>query len=505
MSLDGAAGPVIGVVRLYHSSYRSLLIYIGHLTSNLKVGASGLQKPPASIVIDRLYMEAGSTIIGGFNMSFNKRHHPFWLERESDYPSLLKWVSLQPVIFYDVDSRRAWLVDGASALLQLVRISLSLDESDPESPYDWVFKASKLKDKWDPYPSRSAAIKTLKNWDNLSLNLYITDRAVRQGKMVTEYATWRTRVEKILHSLEILIDRQVKLASEDGIKIPQTLNPHKTITGFDILDVISPIGPIHPRIQHLKSWGPGWRELTSSVGITTIFGRGFGELIRPEYQDVCRNWAFMPAGSDYLAASVSTLKMLREHHLTRIWPGLGVNELTDKITWSCLSEPFKKCGCVGNNAQVRSHLNPVQFLVPQNSRAWNIRSSVFPCNMNPVDITQLDEQGAIIFGNLSLTRVENENDDRGVEQELQSLEMSSATESQAMPTPGSASNLSISALGSTVVSSVSIQGIASTDLTSNRTGNCPRVHSEMEEALNQEDNGNRKRKRRFLLRLREWI
>jgi hypothetical protein len=54
-------------------------------------------------------------------------------------------------------------VDGASALLQLVRISLYLDESDPESPYDWVFDASKLKDKWDPYPSRSIAFKTLKN------------------------------------------------------------------------------------------------------------------------------------------------------------------------------------------------------------------------------------------------------------------------------------------------------------------------------------------------------
>jgi hypothetical protein len=161
------------------------------------------------------------------------------------------------------------------------------------------------------------------------------------------------------------------------------LNPHKTITGFDILDVISPIGHIHPRIQHLKSWGPGWRELTSSVGITTIFSRGFGELIRPENQDICRNWASMPAGLDYLSASVSTLKMLREHHLTRIWPDLCVNELTDKIAWSSLSEPFKRCGCVGNNAQVRSHLNPVQFLVPQNSKAWNIRSSVFLLQYEP--------------------------------------------------------------------------------------------------------------------------
>ncbi|KAH6871197.1 hypothetical protein B0T10DRAFT_500728 [Thelonectria olida] len=80
-------------------------------------------------------------------MSINKKEPPFWLQQENDYPSLLKWVAMQPIVFYDVADGRAWLVDGASALLYLVRISLYLDENDPESTYEWVSDATRLEDK----------------------------------------------------------------------------------------------------------------------------------------------------------------------------------------------------------------------------------------------------------------------------------------------------------------------------------------------------------------------
>lgn len=63
---------------------------LGYKTAALNVTSSGLRKPPASIAIDKLYIEAGSDFIGGLNMSFNKKEQPFWLEREKDYPSLLK-------------------------------------------------------------------------------------------------------------------------------------------------------------------------------------------------------------------------------------------------------------------------------------------------------------------------------------------------------------------------------------------------------------------------------
>jgi len=84
------------------------------------VKSSGLSQPPASIVIDRLYIEAGKELLGGISMAVNQKEKPVWPSKHRDYPKLLQWVSIEPIIFYDVTAQRAWLVDGASALLQLV-------------------------------------------------------------------------------------------------------------------------------------------------------------------------------------------------------------------------------------------------------------------------------------------------------------------------------------------------------------------------------------------------
>ncbi|KAH7134548.1 hypothetical protein B0J13DRAFT_641074 [Dactylonectria estremocensis] len=339
----------------------------------------------------------GPDFIGGLNMSVNKKEQPFWLEREKDYPSLLKWISLQPIVFYDVLDRRAWLVDSASALLHLVRILLYLDEHDPESTHDWVFDASKFKDQWDTCTGRHAVLKTLKNWDNLDLNLYVISKRILNGQSVAEHLKLETRVKKILHSIEILIDVQVKLASKDGIRIPQTLDPQRSVTGFDILDVISPLGPVRTRMQHIETWGPGWRGLLPAVGITTIFRNGFRNLICPnDPSSVCSKWKCVLTGSDCLATSVLTLQMLHERRLTRMEPGLGVGELTKKVVWLSSSDPLRACQCVETLGAC--HVSPVQFLVPK--RSWDPRITSRP--MTPVDVGGLGQQGAVIFGHMVL-------------------------------------------------------------------------------------------------------
>lgn len=101
-----------------------------------------------------------------------------------------------------------------------MRISLHLDENDPESTYDWVFNSGQLKDRWSGCSGRQAALRTLKDWDNLTLNLYVISKRLINGSMTTEYATLEQRVKSILHSLEILIDRQVKIVSQEGISLP---------------------------------------------------------------------------------------------------------------------------------------------------------------------------------------------------------------------------------------------------------------------------------------------
>ncbi|KAH6890692.1 hypothetical protein B0T10DRAFT_439881 [Thelonectria olida] len=382
--------------------------WCGNAVSKHNVESSGLRKPPASIVIDKLYLEAGTDVVGGVSMSINKKEAPFWLQRENDYPSLLKWVAIQPIVFYNAADCRAWLIDGASALLHLVRISLYLDENDPKSTYNWVFDAARLEDKWDGLNGRQAALKTLKSAANRKLNVYV----LGDGVSGPEYSTLENRIKRIIHSIEILIDRQVKVASQDGIRISQTLDPRREIVGFDILDVITPLGPIHPRIKHLNSMGHGWVDLIPSIGITTIFGRGFGELIRPDRPEtVCTTWQSVPKGMDYMAASVSTLKMLYQKRLQRIEPGISGGEMTSKIVWTSPNHPFKLCGCFqkqgsGSNNSLENpecH-SPLQFLA---QKSWSHWERFVLRGAKPVHLAALAEKGAVVFGHIPLRGVEN--------------------------------------------------------------------------------------------------
>ncbi|KAF5691877.1 hypothetical protein FDENT_3245 [Fusarium denticulatum] len=379
--------------------------FCGKSSANHEIKAAGLPRAPTSTVIDKLYIEGGSPVTAGLMLDINKKEQPFWLQREKDYPSLLNWVKLQPVVFYDVEDRRAWLIDGASAVLHLVRISLHRDTNDPESAYDWVYDPSKLKDDWPGVGSRQAALQTLKRWDNRALGVYFVSNLVdSNGVPIPKYSTFEERVSNILHSIERLVDRQAKTASQDGIRISQTLDPRRDIVGFDIIDIIDPSVPIYPRIQHLSAWGHGWNDLIPTVGITTIFGRNFGDLIRSDKpNDICPNWRTVPAGKDYLAASISTMQMLHEKRLLRMEPGLVGGELTKKITWVASKEASVQCSCLKKHrmrgaraARSECNHNPVQFLA---KRWW---SRTIPHGLKPVHLGSLDAEGAVIFGHTVL-------------------------------------------------------------------------------------------------------
>ncbi|CAJ0554667.1 Ff.00g131800.m01.CDS01 [Fusarium sp. VM40] len=380
--------------------------WCGSPSTNHNIRPAGLPRSPASLKIDKLYIEGGATVTGGFMMDINKKEQPFWLQREKDYPDLLNWVKLRPIVFYDVEERRAWLVDGASALLHLVRISLHQDTNDTESAYDWVYDSGRLKDNWPGVGGRQAAVNTLKNWDNRALGLHIIGkRPGTNGVLVPEYSTFEDRVKKILHSIEILIDQQEKAASQDGFKISQTWDPRRDIIGFEIMDVIGPSGPIYSRVQRINSWGRGWTDLAPSIGLTTIFGRGFGNLIQAdEPSELCPNWRLVPSGKDFLVASVSTIKMLYEKQLLKLEPGRSEDEIAKRVTIVAAKETSNPCNCLkqqGSNSNhlsvVECHHKPVQFLT---KRWWLL--GALPNGLVPVRLGSLPVRGAVILGHTVL-------------------------------------------------------------------------------------------------------
>jgi hypothetical protein len=344
-----------------------------------------------------MYIEAGMHVIGGASFLFNQKERPFKLHRERDYPELLSMAAAHPVAFYDVEDHRVWLVDGASALLHLTRISLHMDATDQESPYDWVFDKTQLDDKWTGRCGRVAAIETLKCWKHREAPIYVKKRCIRDGQTVLQFATLEDRVNQILEWLEVIIDRDKYLASESGIKIRQTLDQHKCTTGFDILDLLKPLGPVGTRSAPMSRSGHGWADMLPVIGATTIFGAGFGELIRPnDLTQTCSEWSSLPVGFDLMAVTTSTLKMIYDKRLRRNNPDLDQGELTCNLLWKSSKFPFTCCGCVATNAVSKGkHTDPVQFLFPKSSRL-SLRNDT---TVTPVDIPGLSPNGALIFSN----------------------------------------------------------------------------------------------------------
>ncbi|KAH8726739.1 hypothetical protein GQ44DRAFT_613201 [Phaeosphaeriaceae sp. PMI808] len=362
------------------------------------ISASLLQRTPSSIVIDRLYVEGGMHVIGGLSMRINQREQPTQLMRDVDYPSLLKWVAVQAMVFFDTTERRSWLVDGASALLHLVRNSLHRDKEDEESPYEWVFDENALKDTWVGCNRRQEALNTLKDSDNLNLKVYMVERSEQDGKFLERYSILRDRVLKILHSLEILIETQVRATTKGEVKTLQTLDRRKFVTGYDILDVIEPLEPISTRITYFDTWGDGWMDLLPSLGATTIFGRGFGDLIRPmDLKSVCSSWETIPTSKDYMRVTVSTLKMLHDKRLQRLHPTSNAGELTSKLLWASTCQPFEICRCLeGHTLMEQEHVDPRQFLLTS-KQGW--KPSLRPKDSIAIDFGILKDTGAVVFAN----------------------------------------------------------------------------------------------------------
>jgi hypothetical protein len=382
------------------------LLFAGQKRTQGIVEGSRLPRTPGSIVIDRLYVEGGWYGIVGLNMRLNQREEPTRLMRNLDYPSLLKYFAKSAIVFFDTAERRSWLVDGASALLHLVRSSLQRDQEDEDSPYEWVFEDAELQDTWDGYTSRQAVLNTLKSSNNLNLKLYVIERVERNGQMVENYSTLRDRVLKIAHWLEMLIDAQAYAVSKSKgeLKTLQSSDRRKYLTGYDILDVIDPDEPVSTRIARFETWGDGWMDLLPSFNATTIFGKAFGDLIRPkDTASICAHWKTVPTGQDYLCVSVSTLKMLDKRHEERCQPTSKVGELASKLLWTSKSKLFETCRCTAGHLLQDSeqHLDPRQFL-ESSKPSLTAHLYIKRASSNCVDLGSLQNTGAVVFANRGL-------------------------------------------------------------------------------------------------------
>jgi hypothetical protein len=95
------------------------------------------------------------------------------------YRAKLNALTQKYLVFWDVEHKRGWLVNGPSALLHLLRSSLELNKSDDLASI-FLFEPNKFEDAKAPY-TISASMEVLLNTTNLDMELFLEEERDETG------------------------------------------------------------------------------------------------------------------------------------------------------------------------------------------------------------------------------------------------------------------------------------------------------------------------------------
>lgn len=378
------------------------LLLLGTRNANYNIRWSGLSPPRPGCAFEKVSIVGGTFVTAGVSCILGKKDKAVHMRSRDDYTMRLKWVSKKFVVLYDVERKTAWLVDGVSALLHLVRASLKHDQEDAFNSL-FLFDESAMEEPPRSHKAKAASIYVLTSRKNMSLPIYAkpdndkeevtTDEIGTRSRIVSTTKTnycLRDRIESICDVLEQIMAHQADVSSEDGVGFRIRYTMRRQLEGFDFMDVATDEDPFWPRVTTLKASGRGWVDFTRAIHAITLFGKGFGDLIRPSNGTTacgnCQHNADIPKGEDYLAVSVPIIHEImqkRGSQETNPW------RLADDIYWYTPDQIVESCRCTGLPPTRRDR---VQVLLPSSfPKLWMTRRATTP-------IPSFPKTGALIFG-----------------------------------------------------------------------------------------------------------
>ncbi|KAF5633833.1 nucleoside phosphorylase [Fusarium tjaetaba] len=291
-----------------------------------------------------------------------------------DYDYRLRLLEAQFFLLWDEKEKRGWLINGATALLHAVEECIAPDmNGDSRSALLFGKHCSET-----AHQGRSPSVVQILN-----------DRKYQKLLLYGEenmQTTVGDKIKELCSIFEYFVDLQGHSKTTDRL----SGRSRKYLEGWDFEDVVSNFRTFHARQTTLETLGKEWVDFIRAIKAVTLFGQGFGEIIRP--QKTCRRWTTLPKGKYYIATLVSDLhKVLKEHGNC----GDGHLRLGDNLIWHSATpgSDFCKCDQLGQQMGGRHRCEPVQVCFPLNlAESLESRKSKIPDN----------NEGALIFGHHSL-------------------------------------------------------------------------------------------------------
>ncbi|KAH7191793.1 uncharacterized protein B0J16DRAFT_331773 [Fusarium flagelliforme] len=291
----------------------------------------------------------------------------------SDLFFRLRLLDAQFFLLWDEKEKRGWLVNGATALLHAVEECVAPDiNGDSRSAF--FFRGHDPGKTCDNH--RRSALQILNDGRYQSLPLYDHENG---------HATIGDKIKELCSILEYFVDLQNHAKTNDKLHG----KPRKHLEGWDFEDLVSNFRSFHARQTTLERLGKEWVDFIRAIKAVTLFGKGFGDIIRPH--GTCQEWITLPKGKYYVATLISDLhKVLKEHgHCDD-----GHLRLGNELIWHSVTpgSGFCKCKGLGQDTDEHDRCEPVQICLPLRL-AESLKSGK---NKMPDD-----NDGALIFGHHS--------------------------------------------------------------------------------------------------------
>lgn len=359
-------------------SWLTCFYQTGTDSCNYKVVRSHLPGPQNGCILENFSITGGKFINAGVNFSIGNKDKPIHVSSHKVYSKKIQWISKKFVVLWDEEAKRGWLVNGATALLHLVRASLDYNQTDTLKQW-FLFKPEQM-------DNSGSAIDVLMSRKNKMLELYQDDDELngQKTKNGSEENCFRLKdqIEQIFNYLEKMIDSQVDAAGRGGIKLK--VRVRKYIEGWDFTDLATEDPPFYPKVSTLQAMGSGWVDIAVAIDAITLFGRGFGDIFQPVEPLQCAQWVELPRQKYYLAACASDFKYIME----KFGDPATNTIIREKVMWNDPDNICSPCKCMEHGPN--KHSDPVQVLRP-----WKLPHTLPNEAKRPFGI---NNGGALIFG-----------------------------------------------------------------------------------------------------------
>ena len=203
----------------------------------------------------------------------------------------------QPLLLYDTETKRGWLVSELSVVLHIAHVWNVCQRASREPRNDMPF-AHALDDgglaAWDAI------------WGGRTLQLSNHDIEGKPELFIDI-------IKNILAALESRKDMTIERKNASGDR----LRSRPGLCGWEFVDIVTWKFMFDRKEVPIdaKTGGDWYRIASENPDIVVLFCNGLGAPIKAgEDEKSCRSWTPTPEGNDYLTATVSCLKQLAEDH-----------------------------------------------------------------------------------------------------------------------------------------------------------------------------------------------